>query len=145
MKTFAFVLAAAALGMACGGATTTPLLDGGGGGDGGSGGDAGGGSDATPPPGGDAGPDCAKLLADLESKRQAAIQCCPTCNTLQCGQQIDGLCCPLTVTSGDSTAAKAYKLALEAVKSASCTVNCPAIACSTQPSNVCSNGGTCQQ
>ena len=127
--------------IACGGATTTPLLDGGGT-------DGGPASDAhadVNPPGQDGGPDCTKLLADLDQKQQAATQCCLTCNSLQCTQQIDGLCCPVTVTSGDSLASKDYLAALKAVKDANCQVNCPAIACSTKPTDVCMQNGSCAQ
>lgn len=120
----------------CGGVIGDPLGDGGGT-DGTTGNDA--------QPGSDAGPSCTKLLADLETARLAAIQCCPTCNIVQCVTQIDGLCCPVTVTSADTDASKAYEKALAAVKNAGCMVNCPAIACSTQPSNDCQNDGTCRQ
>ena len=136
MKCLSFALAL----VACGGATTTPLLDGG------EGDDAttdSGQSDAQP--GKDGGSPCAQLFADLEEKRTAAVQCCSTCGTLQCTQQIEGLCCPLTVTSGDSLSAKAYENALQAVKNANCTINCPPVTCSTKPSNICQTSGSCVQ
>jgi hypothetical protein len=133
--------------VACGGATGTPLLDGGDNGDDATTSDAGPSSDASndAQPGKDAGPNCQALLADLETKRQAAVQCCLTCGTLQCTQQIEGLCCPLTVTSGDSLSAKAYENALQAVMNASCMINCPPNTCSTKPSNVCQATGSCMQ
>jgi len=143
MKCLSCILASAAV--ACGGVTTGPILDDGGSDattDGpGSGGDSG--TDAQPPA--DAGPDCNKLLADLEAKREAAVQCCATCDSLQCGTQVDGLCCPVTVTSATSQATKDYLAALAAVRTAQCSVNCPNIACSSQPSSVCQQDGTCKQ
>lgn len=128
---------------ACGGVTTSPLLDGGGGNDATTKDGGGGPPDATPGP--EAGPDCTKLLADLQTKQQAAIQCCLTCGSLQCTQQIEGLCCPLTVTSNDSLASKDYLAALKAVKDANCQVNCPALACSQKPTDICGTNGTCNQ
>ena len=137
---FAFVVA-------CGGAEGTPLLEGGSGDDATSTNDAQS-SDAQTndvQPGKDGGPNCQALLADLETKRQAAVQCCLTCGTLQCTQQIEGLCCPLTVTSGDSLASKAYENALQAVKNANCVINCPPNTCSSKPTNVCQATGSCLQ
>jgi len=134
-----FLVACAAL-VACGGADTSPLFDGGS-------------SDATSSDGAsrDSGPapdsadPCAKLLSDLETKRQAAVQCCLTCGTLQCTQQIDGLCCPLTVTSGDSLTSQDYLTALKAVKDAHCSINCPNLTCSQKPTDVCDKNGSCAQ
>ena len=133
---------------ACGGAGGTPLLEGGAGDDATTtdaqpGNDAQSGNDAQP--GKDAGPNCQALFADLEQKRQAAVQCCLTCGTLQCTQQIEGLCCPLTVTSGDSLASKAYENALQAAKDANCQINCPPNTCSSKPSNLCQQTGSCLQ
>ena len=131
--------------IACGGAESTPLLEGGA--DDATSGDAQGkdaqGGDAQP--GKDAGPNCQALLTDLEQKRQAAVQCCLTCGTLQCTQQIEGMCCPLTVTSGDSLASHAYKDALQAVRDANCQVDCPPVTCSAKPSNICQANGSCAQ
>ena len=132
---------------ACGGAEGTPLLEGGAGDDA-TASDAQS-NDAQPgvdvQPGKDAGPNCQALLADLEQKRQAAVQCCLTCGTLQCTQQIEGLCCPLTVTSGDSLASKAYENALQSVKDGQCPINCPPNTCSSKPSNLCQQTGSCLQ
>jgi hypothetical protein len=104
-----------------------------------------GGSSGDAQPEKDSGSQCAQLFADLEEKRKAAVQCCLTCGTLQCTQQIEGLCCPLTVTSGDSLSAKDYKNALDALKNANCVINCPPNACSTKPSNICQTTGSCVQ
>jgi hypothetical protein len=145
MKYWSFALVL----VACGGAGGTPLLEGGASDDATSGSDAQQGSDAQPgndaQPVKDAGPNCQALLADLEQKRQAAVQCCLTCGTLQCTQQIEGLCCPLTVTSGDSLASKAYENALQAVKDANCQINCPPNTCSSKPTDLCQQSGTCLQ
>ncbi len=116
---------------------STGLLDGGSGTDGGGNGDAGN--------GGDAAASCAQLLSKLDQARQAAIQCCPTCNVSQCTQQVDGLCCKLTVTSQDSQAVQTYLAALKAVQDANCQVACPAVPCPAGPSNVCGPSSTCVQ
>jgi len=132
--------------VACGGAEGTPLLEGGAGDDATTG-DAqskdGAANDGQP--GKDGGSNCQALLTDLEQKRQAAVQCCLTCGTLQCTQQIEGMCCPLTVTSGDSLASKAYENALQAVKNANCQINCPPSPCTSKPTLVCQQSGSCAQ
>ena len=132
---------------ACGGAEGTPLLDGGTDDDA-TANDAqskdGATNDGQPGKDG-SGPDCQALLTDLEQKRQAAVQCCLTCGTLQCTQQIEGMCCPLTVTSGDSLASKAYEGALQAVRDAKCQINCPPNTCSSKPTLVCQQSGSCAQ
>src|SRR5258706_1977075 len=99
MRTLLFALLAA-----CGG-VDSPLLDGGTESDG---------ADSAS----DAQDNCPQLLASLDAKQATAIQCCTTCNSLQCTQQIEGLCCPLTVTSADSLSAKDYLAALKAVRDA---------------------------
>jgi hypothetical protein len=142
MKCLSFALAL----VACGGATGTPLLDSGDGDDATTdSGQTNDGQSGDAQPGKDGGSQCTQLFADLEEKRTAAVQCCLTCGTLQCTQQIEGLCCPLTVTSGDSLSAKAYENALQAVKDAKCPVNCPPVTCSAKPSNVCQTTGSCAQ
>jgi hypothetical protein len=110
----------------CGGAVATPLLDGG--------------DDAS-----DGADNCSQLLEQLASQEPTATQCCSTCNSLQCTAQVDGLCCPLTVSAAGSDAVKAYEATLTQIRSAHCPVNCPAIACTTKPTETCNPSGICQQ
>lgn len=134
MKSLACALALSLC--ACGGAIDTTLLDGG---------DGGGQKDAQPDVGQTS---CDALYQQIQADEAAATQCCPTCNVMQCTQQVEGVCCPLTVNSGDSPAVKAYESALQAFKDAHCVAACPAIACSTQPSDKCmqtGTSGTCAQ
>ncbi len=129
---------------ACGGAIDTTLLDGGSG-DGSSGNDGsqqdGGKSDSATNT-------CDALAAQVANAESAATACCPTCNVQQCTQQVEGMCCPLTVTDPNSAGVKAYEAALKAFNDAHCVANCPAIACSTKPSYMCmpmGSGGQCSQ
>ncbi len=127
---------------ACGGAIDTTLLDGGDGG-GGGGNDGGGGQKDGQPQA-----DCNALYQQVQSLEAAATACCPTCNVMQCTQQVDGLCCPLTVDNPDSSDVKAYESALKAFRDANCSTACPAIACATKPSGQCmqsGNNGSCAQ
>ncbi len=132
MKYLAFALTLSL--SACGGAIDTTLLDGGDGG--GSGKD---GQSDSP------GTDCNALAAQIQNAEAAATECCPTCNVQQCTQQVDGLCCPLTVTSGDSAAVKSYEAALKAFNDAKCLASCPAFACATKPSGNCMQSGSSGQ
>jgi hypothetical protein len=124
------ILLGVLLSMACGGAVATPLVDGGG-------------SDAA----NDSPPTCDQLFQQLTSETTAATSCCPTCKSLQCTAQVDGLCCPLTVSNATSDAVKTYEATLAQIKASHCAVNCPALACSTKPTMTCDaiNGGTCRQ
>ncbi len=139
-----FLFGCTALALGCGGAIDTGLLDGGS--------DAGAGKDSGATdgaPGKDAaGPDCQALYAELQSEEPQAEQCCATCNSIQCSQQVDGLCCPLTVDSADSPAVKTYEATLKAFRGAGCATACPALACATKPTGLClgnSQNGTCSQ
>ena len=142
MRFFLFACTVVAFG--CGGAIDTSLLDGGS--DASTGKDAGG-SDSAPGKYA-AGPDCQALYAQLQSEEPQAEQCCATCNSVQCTQQVDGLCCPLTVNNGDSPAVKTYEATLKAFRDAGCSTACPAIACAAKPTGLClgnSQDGTCSQ
>ncbi len=130
--------------LACGGAIDTGLLDGGG--------DGSSGNDGSPQQDGGK-PDsptntCDSLAAQIANAESAATACCPTCNVQQCTQQVDGMCCPLTVTDPNSAGVKTYEAALKAFTDAKCVANCPAIACSTKPSGMCmpmGSSGQCSQ
>jgi hypothetical protein len=135
------------LALACGGAVDTGLLDGGGDGgsqsdatssDGATNKDSGNKNDASPPT-------CDDLINELASQQTAAEQCCSTCDSLQCTEQVDGLCCPLSVDDENSDAVKAYEATLAQVKELKCAINCPAIACTQHPTGVCNQSGTCAQ
>ncbi len=129
-----------ALTASCGGAVSTSLIDGGTD-DGAS--DATQTTDATQTS--DASPTCDSLIAELTSEQPAAIQCCPTCNVTQCGVQVEGLCCPLTVTDKGSSGVKAYESTLAQIKALKCVVPCPGLACSTKPTGNCMQSATCAQ
>jgi hypothetical protein len=86
---------------------------------------------------------CSQLLDDLSMQQTAATHCCTTCGSPQCTMQLEGLCCPLTVT--DTTAATAYETTLMKVKVLACATNCPGIACSVKATGMCLQTGTCQQ
>ena len=122
----------------CGGVIDSPLLDGGG-----DGAPADGGVDAVSPP--DSAQTCDSLLNQLNAEATSAVQCCPQCNVLQCTVQVPGRRRPSTVDSQSSDAVKAYEATLAQVKASHCMVSCPGIACSTKPSGVCSQAGSCQQ
>lgn len=142
MRFFAFALAISLT--ACGGAIDTNLLDGGLG-DGSTSNDGTTTTDSSPKNDGGGQPTCVDLVNQLNTEQTAAEQCCPTCNSLQCTQQVDGLCCPVTVNSSDAQAVKTYLDTLDQIKNLKCAVNCPAITCSTKPTGICMQGGTCQQ
>jgi hypothetical protein len=89
--------------------------------------------------------DCTALTNQLAGQEPNAIQCCSTCNIVQCSYQVPGLCCPLSVTSATSDAVKIYEATLAQIQKAGCLVSCPAIACSTKPSGVCSQTNICAQ
>jgi len=77
-------------------------------------------------------PDCSQLLANV-TKTQAAAQTCNPASakpTAECAGSLEGLCCPIGVESVEPTASAnvSYLNALKAYK-ASCTSECPKIAC----------------
>ncbi len=143
LKHFSFFGIAALV--ACGGAIDDGLLDGGG--DGASDSASSDGSASDAPTGVDTGggPSCDNLENDLASETNAAETCCPTCDSVQCTAQVDGLCCPLTVDVATSDAVKAYEATLAQIKALGCSVNCPALACSSKPTGKCLQNGTCAQ
>jgi hypothetical protein len=94
--------------------------------------------------------DCNQRLAELSAAAAMAAQCCATCNVAQCTQQLDGICCGLTVNDKSSTASAAYLNKLAAVRAAGCGPHsCPSpqiLGCSsTGATNVCGSGNTCKQ
>ena len=104
------------------------------------------GNDGSPATDGSA-PSCESLQAQLAAEEPAAEQCCATCDSLQCTVQVEGLCCPLTV-SNNTGAVQAYELTLAQFHAAGCVTNCPAIACATKATDNCvgtTQNGTCAQ
>ncbi len=91
--------------------------------------------------------DCTKLAADIGDLEEQARTCCAFCNSVQCSHVVDGLCCPVSITSDQAPALAA---ALAKFKAAGCVAGCPAVLCPTAPSNVCGPGkdpngaGRCQ-
>jgi len=90
---------------------------------------------------------CDELQAEVDRLRPAAIAC--TNGDKPCGQFIDDLCCPLTVTDNNAEAARAFRAAVKDYKDANCKPTCTT-ACSTVASGKCNGGtiitkGTCLQ
>ena len=88
---------------------------------------------------------CSALLSELAGQTANAIQCCPTCNVPQCVVLADGLCCPLSVTSGTSDAVNIYESTLAQIKNAHCAVTCPNMPCLQMASTTCQQNGACAQ
>lgn len=94
--------------------------------------DGGGGSDGGTV--GDASPsECAKLRQELDALEEKALECCPTCRSLQCHVLTDSLCCPISTTGDKPEYAAAVKDYL-----AKCGAPpCPPVVCQDKASNVC--------
>ena len=78
--------------------------------------------------------DCLALMAKITALTDQAKTCCPFCNSQQCGQTAEGLCCPVSITAASApdldSAVKLYKLQCGPVA-------CPAIPCAKAPSMNC--------
>jgi hypothetical protein len=101
---------------------------------GGGGGDDGG-SDAS----------CAALKSQVEMLQAPAQACDPTKPT-QCAATAQGLCCPITVTSGTDTAVNAFAQAVTTFAT-QCDAGCLTPVCPTAPSlhcNAVGMQGVCQ-
>lgn len=86
---------------------------------------------------------CPTLLADLNAKQDDAT----TCNIdmgqdKQCGNLIDGLCCPIAVNDVNSPEVIAYLAALKAYLDAGCVPSCPPIPCPANPTTMCVVNGS---
>jgi len=150
---FAFVVA-------CGGSVVGPIGDGGGGSDGQTSDGTTGGCTGTPPScfcgspkciNGqwgctDCGNDCNSLLQQINSEQAKLQTCCPTCKSLQCLGTAQGVCCVITINSGD----KSNFEALVTKYKQQCKPVCPGIPCPPAPSMVCDpsqmdpNSGHCR-
>ncbi|HEY8039133.1 MAG TPA: hypothetical protein VIF15_05035 [Polyangiaceae bacterium] len=101
-------------------------------------------------PGDDAGGDgaatCDQLKAEAVSLEAAARACNPQLPS-PCSASTDGICCPVSVTPGNTTAIDNFDQAVAAYK-AQCTPNCAGIVCHPAPSNTCQptqpSQGICQ-
>ena len=92
----------------------------------------------------DAGTDaCAAIEAQLDQAAAAASTCCPTCNIVQCTNELPGVCCPLAVSLTSSPEATTYLKALDAFKSSGCSIFCPS-GCPAQQ-HLCEANGACAQ
>ncbi len=85
---------------------------------------------------GDGSSSCDALNARIDALRQQALQCCPTCNILQCSHLIEDICCPLDVTDPSSPAVVAFENDVALYKSM-CQYGCTAVVCGMTPSNAC--------
>jgi hypothetical protein len=128
---------------ACGGATATvPGEDDGGGSD--SGADAVADASSEGSADGAKADPCVQLLMNVEMLDQPARKCCSTCHSIQCGQLVQGVCCPFSVTDPSSPNVVAYEAALKTYLS-QCRPACPQTPCPANPSFDCdANLGTCR-
>lgn len=134
--------------VACGGAVAQDL-----GGDGGNPSDGGGTGDGGGTDGGsdaradamstDAGTSCDNLQAKIDGLRPRALECCYTCNVQQCDRLVEDLCCPISVTSLNTSKVKPFEDAVQAFKNAGCQVPCPAVPCHASASMQCQKNGVC--
>ncbi|MEO6574305.1 MAG: hypothetical protein ABIP89_10725 [Polyangiaceae bacterium] len=79
---------------------------------------------------------CVQLLKQLEPLRNEARSCCPTCNSIQCDQSAEDVCCAISVT-GKRLAAAKFVEAVQAFKT-ECNPRCPDNVCPMVPSQNCS-------
>lgn len=93
--------------------------------------------DAAPDVQPEAGRDCDKLRARIESLRPKLLECCPQCRSLQCFTALDDLCCPISTSHGGTTQAKEFSAAVKEYKQSCGPVGCPLVPCRQAPSNDC--------
>jgi hypothetical protein len=90
---------------------------------------------------------CPGLLGDLNTKQDNATNCnIDMPQDKQCGNFIDGLCCPIAVTNLNSPEVIAYLAALQAYLAAGCMPSCPPVPCPANPTVSCvagANGADC--
>jgi hypothetical protein len=92
----------------------------------------------------DAGLDCNNLRLQIDKLRGELLKCCPQCDSLQCHEALDDICCPISTSRGGTTEAKEFQRAVTAYK-ASCPIGCPAVPCAIAPSRFCDpNTSTCR-
>lgn len=84
----------------------------------------------------DGGDPCPNLLADVKRLRADVTTCSLTSLEMQCDQQIDDLCCKLTVTA-NAPDLKKFDDAVKLFKKTNCMIDCNSANCSNQPSKVC--------
>jgi hypothetical protein len=95
----------------------------------------GGGKDTGTPDTG--GKSCDELKAEVDRLRPGAIACSASDKPTPCGQLIDDLCCPLTVSDNNAEGARTFRAAVKNYKDANCKAICTDIPCSTQASGKC--------
>jgi hypothetical protein len=77
--------------------------------------------------------ECAKLRQELDALEDKALECCPTCRSLQCHVLTDSLCCPIS-TTGDKPE---YAAAVKRYRAECGPPPCPPVVCQDMASNVC--------
>jgi hypothetical protein len=88
---------------------------------------------------------CAELRAQVESLEGPARMCNPQAEN-QCGGTAQGICCPITVSAGNDTAANDFELAVGTYES-QCDAGCLTPVCPATPSQDCQGAaaqGSCQ-
>lgn len=81
---------------------------------------------------------CDVLLRRIDELRAATRECCAECRVPQCTQQVDDLCCPLSVTTPNAE----FAGAVAEYKRRCPGVACPAVPCRLKPSYQCDPGTT---
>jgi hypothetical protein len=79
------------------------------------------------------GPSCADLAAQLASMKTTMKTCCPICNTPQCMNVVDDVCCPFSISG---TPPPEWSATL-ATYHAQCPIACPGLPCAPAPSKNC--------
>lgn len=80
--------------------------------------------------------DCATLLARIDQRRPDALKCCATCGALPCGQTVDDVCCPISVSDSNAPAVVDFGAAVDAYRQR-CNPACAGSTCPAVPSQDC--------
>ena len=92
--------------------------------------------------GGDAAQSCAQLKSHVDSLEIPARACNPNVPS-QCTGTVQGICCPITVTAGNDTAANNFQEAVDLYQQ-QCDAACLPIVCPAAPSDECQTAQTGQ-
>jgi hypothetical protein len=91
--------------------------------------------------GDEAGPVCDMMEAMVNQLAAAAEACCPNCGQPQCTAAVQGVCCPVTISSTTSQdAINNFETAVTAFQS-QCSPKCSSKVCPPTPSKICIGSG----
>ena len=99
--------------------------------------------DGAAPP--DAGSECDQMRAQVLDLQTLARACNPQ-GVSECGAAVDGICCPVTVSIGNTGPVNDFTQSVTAYKQ-KCNPDCTKVICGAAPTNVCegtANKGVCQ-